>query len=145
MKNFQKGSTSMWLIIVIVVLVIIVGYFAFIKKSVPSITIVSPNGGEILKIGQEYVIQWDSKNIPKNDQIDIILFKKRGLTKIGQLSNNSFPKSYVWRVSDVLLPDVGSDFKLRIGAYSVQSGGGWESQVIESAKDESDAEFTISK
>lgn len=33
MKNFQKGFVNMWLVAVIVILLIALGYFAFVKKS----------------------------------------------------------------------------------------------------------------
>lgn len=41
------------------------------KRAEPSITIISPNGGEILKEGSVYTIKWNTKNIPGANKISI--------------------------------------------------------------------------
>jgi hypothetical protein len=44
---------------------------SIIKIAEPSITLISPNGGETLKEGSVYTIKWDTKNIPETDKISI--------------------------------------------------------------------------
>lgn len=39
----------------------------------PSITVLSPNGGEVLSGGEVYQIKWDGKNFPNNSYVGIVL------------------------------------------------------------------------
>lgn len=42
----------------------------------PSITIISPNGGEVYKVGEEIKVKWRSVGIPENDYIQVNLFNE---------------------------------------------------------------------
>lgn len=43
------------------------------QSSQPSITLLSPNGGEIWAVGSKYTIKWNTKNIPSTDKVSITL------------------------------------------------------------------------
>jgi len=43
------------------------------SSSEPSITVLSPNGGETYTAGQQITVKWKSCNIPANDKLDITL------------------------------------------------------------------------
>ena len=89
----QKGFVNIVLIVVIVaILVGTVGYFVFVKKSgpvtqepaptsnitplssnsKPSITVLSPNGGEKYQGGKTYDIKWLSNSIKSNVDIGLV-------------------------------------------------------------------------
>ncbi|MSU74725.1 hypothetical protein EXS57_03020, partial [Candidatus Kaiserbacteria bacterium] len=70
----------------------------------PTITVVSPNGGEILTPGQTYTIRWSSQNIPSGARIRITIMNgTRGTnadpntTIVTNLPANA--TSYTWTVS----------------------------------------------
>ncbi|GEM_PF-2614676 len=50
------------------------------EETVPTITILSPNGGENLFIGRTTTIRWQAENIPQTDVIDILLSTDNGDT-----------------------------------------------------------------
>lgn len=52
---------------------IILGPRGNINPSLPSVTVVSPNGGEIFKTGNKYMIKWSSVNIPSTQNVRITL------------------------------------------------------------------------
>lgn len=68
----------------------------------PSITVLSPNGGEILSEGQTYTVRWTSKDIPSNAQIIIDVFHSDTASisypnhQIALLSPGT--TSYTWKV-----------------------------------------------
>ncbi len=145
MKNTQKGSVNIWLIVLIIVLLVAVGYFAFIKKSVsidqqqpqvnqtddasvtsqpaasPSIMITSPKNGETYKIGDNLKINWNSSGLGMDINtagIGINLIDQNGNTvrKISQGSPNS--GSFSWIIQGDEVQGVVQPGKYRIGLYS---------------------------
>ena len=99
--------------------------FSIVGAGTPSITVLSPNGGEKIYGGDPYtaspyVITWKSANII--GMLDILLMKGEKIigNYIGQVgifgSPNTFTSS-IWRVKDEptgsLLPE-GNDYKVRI-------------------------------
>jgi len=66
------------LILALVVIIVVIGgvvYWQYknmvAKNAQPSITLLSPNGGEILNGGSTYTIKWETKNIPAANKISI--------------------------------------------------------------------------
>ncbi|MDD2909597.1 MAG: hypothetical protein PHU74_01555 [Candidatus Pacebacteria bacterium] len=58
--------------IVLILLVVFIGIFLFLQnKNLTSLTLISPNGGEVLEEGSTYTIKWSSKNIPADSKISI--------------------------------------------------------------------------
>ncbi len=100
MKNLQKGSVNVWLVAIIVILLLIVGYFLFMKKpatteqqipssvieSTPSITLLSPVGGENWKIGSVQTIKWQTIGIPVGSQISISFASGGAIKQKGHLA-----------------------------------------------------------
>lgn len=87
-------------------------YF-IVSAAVPFyLNMVSPNGGEILKVGEIYTIKWDSLGT-ENYKASIVLTKsdRVHLTIAEKVPNNSF---YNWEISQGLY---GSDYKILINIY----------------------------
>jgi hypothetical protein len=103
-----------------------------IGMSVPSITVLSPNGGEVWEIGKTYTIQWAPGNI---DVVSVQLLKS-GNSVYRWDPPYSF-SSINWQIQSssvfgTLIP--GSDYKIRVN-YSTTGAG--------VAFDESDSPFSI--
>jgi membrane-bound inhibitor of C-type lysozyme len=72
----KKIVVTILVVIIIVVLggVVYWQYRNANSRSVnPSITLVSPNGGEVLKEGSVYTIKWNTQNIPATNKISITI------------------------------------------------------------------------
>src|SRR3989344_5367187 len=100
------------------------------EKSVLSVIITSPNGGEIWKAGSKQTIQWTSKNIDSNQKLDVIrLRNSRGVEIVlisGTLNDGS---------EQIVVPSLpDGSYTLEIKTYS--SGG-------ELIFDSSDRAFSI--
>ena len=100
------------------------------EKSVLSIAITSPNGGEIWKAGSKQTIQWTSKNLDNNQKLDVIRLRssKGGETNLllGTLNDGS---------EQIVVPSLpDGSYTLEIKSYS--SGG-------ELIFDSSDRAFSI--
>ena len=129
----KKGFANLMIIIVIIIIAAAVGYFALVKKSVnstndqisqtkdetndkktllsnneptsqtSSITVISPNGGEVWEEGKEYTIRWLSKNLPEDANIAIFLSRGK---RTGNIENNkliargipSHQTSHNWKI-----------------------------------------------
>lgn len=79
------------------------GVFAIQSAPVPSITVNTPNGGESLKVGDEYVITWNTANISGSDLIEIRLSTNGG-SSYSILNDGTFSMyngSYTWTVPDL--------------------------------------------
>jgi len=100
--------------------------------NVPSITVLSPNGGEVLKAGQVYPIRWDANKV---GDVYIRLLqggKDHGYIVSAILANEGL---YNWTVpSDVVANFGESGYKIVIDDNNVQG-----------VSDASDAPFTIKK
>ncbi|MDP3785160.1 MAG: Ser-Thr-rich GPI-anchored membrane family protein [bacterium] len=108
--------------------------FTVINTSAPSITVLSPNGGEILEIGKTYEIQWSSVNI-SYPYLTIEL--RRGKSASGEalfthLANDG---SEQWTISSTLTP--ADDYVIYIYCTPISGVAGCE------AIDSSDAPFSI--
>lgn len=87
-------------------------YFT-IAQAIPSyLNIISPNGGEILKVGETHTIKWDSLGT-ENYKASIMLKKSdiNYLTVVENIPNNNF---YDWEVNQGLY---GTDYKILINTY----------------------------
>jgi hypothetical protein len=90
----QKGLAPIIIILIAIVIVVIVGGGIYVwqkteqAEASPSITLLSPNGGETWAIGSTHTIKWISQNIPQSDKISI----------------------YIRRVPPPPLPETGQEF-----------------------------------
>ncbi|MBU6430796.1 MAG: hypothetical protein KGJ58_00730 [Patescibacteria group bacterium] len=90
------------------------------KDITPSITLLSPNGGEKLAIGQTYTIKWSSQNIPSGKLITISVYnpaKNDRRNMIERVVNNGEIR---WTVPTVL--DAGEKYYLMV-EVGCDSGG----------------------
>lgn len=94
----------------------------------PSITLISPNGGEVWEIGKTYEIKWSRANLPLGEYIGRIdLYKGNSfygniqtwnLIEEGTLQNIS--ESALWKVGDIKGGvEEGSDYKIYINLKSI--------------------------
>jgi hypothetical protein len=84
-------------------------HFTIIAPPSQSITIVSPNGGETWQIEKNYTIQWTSKNI--TDNVNIQLYKDT--TPVYTIeTNTSNDGSISWIIPPSIIPD--TDYKIKI-------------------------------
>ena len=100
------------------------------EKSQPSITVLSPNGGESWQPSSQVTIKWDASNLGSGS-IGINLMKDNvDFQTIGTVPNTGY---YVWTVpSDTIFS--GSNFKIKVMIVSGES-------IV--AQDTSDAPFSI--
>lgn len=134
--------------ILIIILIIVLGlasavYLIYKKSAEPSITLISPNGGEILKEGSVHTIKWKTQNIPAENKISINIRRvpPPPLQEEGQefdpivfvnLENNG---SKDWNISD-MYPE--GNYVLGITSYA-------SIPVTNPLSDESDTAFKIAK
>jgi len=96
-----------------------------------TIHLVSPNGGEKLKIGSEYTIRWQSKGLKGSLNISL-MYKNRNLGFLARNVNAS-RGAYTWKVGQVLKSRVKPS-----GGYTIRIYSG--SQKVQ---DQSDRYFSI--
>lgn len=68
----------------------------------PSITVLSPNGGEMWKVGQTQKIKWKTENIPSDSTINLEIFKEgmeKGHNTVIYKDLSVATTSYNWSVS----------------------------------------------
>jgi len=76
----------------------------------PSVTVISPNGGEELRIGKMYEIKWDGRNFPADNMVGIALVNEATVnTYLHDLTNYLFDNkittgSVSWTVPDTITP-----------------------------------------
>ena len=130
--------------IVLILLVVFMGIFLFLQnKNSASLTLISPNGGEIIEEGSTYTIKWSSKNIPADSKISISI--RRVIPPSTVIEGQEFdPLVFInldnsgsvdWTVSDMY---PAGDYLLNIVSYS-------SLPVNNPILDESDATFQIVK
>jgi hypothetical protein len=177
MENFQKGSTHVWLVVIIVVLLVSVGYFAFVKKPAtsnqqtismpeaqnqvpasiikpqvnqttnvpitsqsvvsPSVNIISPNGGENLKVGSTYSIKWTSNPARiTSPSVGLYLYDTQGHNALQIAPSVSLTGTYDWNI-----PSTVKYGSYKISAYLSGLGEGAGGAI----QDYSDNYFTITK
>jgi hypothetical protein len=112
--------------------------FPSINNNTPYVTVVSPNGGESVKIGDKLTIRWEAANIPWRT---FYIAYKTCDSCGGFIANvdNSDTRSYDWIVNVGNKADgfVGDNFKVWIVGYPL---GGTTTPT-----DTSDNNFTVSK
>jgi hypothetical protein len=138
------------LLVVIIVVVFAIGGFVYwqyrattAKNVQQSITLISPNGGEVLKEGSTYTIKWETKNIPAGYKVSISIRRVAPppLPAEGQefdpvvFVNLENTGSKDWTVSD-MYPE--GNYILEINSYA-------SVPVTNPVSDESDAVFQIVK
>lgn len=141
----KKKTTIIILVTIIVIILGSVFYWQYrnakIESNQPSITVISPNGGEILNKGSVYTIEWETKNIPETNKIAISIRRVAppSLSEEGQefdpiiftdLENTG---SKEWEVS-YMYPD--GNYIIEINAYD-------SLPMINPISDESDVTFQI--
>lgn len=109
----------------------------------PSISLISPNGGETLQKGSVYTIKWETHNIPIENKISVHIKKIDSSTSpiegqefdpiiFTNLVNNG---SVDWMISDIY-PE--GDYVIEINSYA-------STPITDVISDESDASFKIIK
>lgn len=114
-----------------------------LRNTPPSITLLSPNGGEVIKEGSVYTIKWETKNIPASNKISINIRRipPPPLQQEGQefdpiiFVNLENTGSVKWTVSDTY-PE--GSYVLGITSYA-------SVPITNPISDESDAPFRIVK
>lgn len=96
----------------------------------PSVTVITPNGGEILVKGQTYRIKWETKD---TNGLFVYLIKDGTFYDGNSLNSTPNTSGYIDWTVPTTIPD-GSNYKIEIG-----EGKGDPEQ----ATDKSDASFTI--
>jgi len=134
--------------ILIVILVIAGGAYWWQQKPKteniePSITLLSPNGGELLKIGSTFTIRWLTKNIPASNKVAVSIRRVAPppLSTEGQefdpiiFVNLENTGSQDWIVSD-MYPE--GNYIIGVNSYA-------SLPITNPISDESDATFQIVK
>lgn len=128
--------------IIVVALIALAGLFFFLQnKNTPSLSLISPNGGEVLEIGTIHTIKWKSKNISDENLISISI--RRVMPTSEQIEGQEFdPVIFVnlpntgsvdWMVSDMY---PSGEYLINITSYS-------SLPITDSIGDESNASFQI--
>jgi peptidoglycan hydrolase-like protein with peptidoglycan-binding domain len=101
----------------------------------PSITVLSPNGGETLIAGNPYTIRWNASNFPSNATAHIVLRTLFGIpdTNIGLAA--STVGNYTWQI-----PANSTPGQYEIAVYQADLTGAIGPNGV---KDKSDAPFNI--
>ena len=102
----------------------------------PSVTVLSPNGGEIWRVGDTYDIRWSAPGV---SSIYIILENNTGYGEVNIAQGIDASKGvYSWMVPTTVVP--GSDYSVR-----VEGGSFIEAKGARRYDDSSNAPFTITK
>ena len=154
MKNSQKGFIVPLLIAIIAVLVIGGGVYVYETKKTeapvvdtttqqtnnqtPSIQVLSPNGGEVLHIGQTYTILWNTTGLSTNAKVNIILSSVgTGGSQEGDayqlIATTNNTGKYTWTVTSPMSLSPNNKYTISIGI---------DSQTIDKTIDTSNP-FTI--
>lgn len=123
-----------------------------VTSTKPSITVLSPNGGEVWKIGSQQIIKWKTTgNIPPNYRIYITI-DNGGITGLGKVSINSNEitfkvPQYIVEGGDMMVPIKTGLHKIKIYLFDGIPNTGYPNPDIKYGKrvlqDESDNNFTI--
>lgn len=114
------------------------------NTTTPSITVLSPNGGEVYQVGQQIPIKWTSTNIPATATINIILnntsseVSKNKSQSLGSVLNTG---STVVTIPSYLLSVLGKYFKITLD-YTPYFTIVADSNAVH-ASDDSNNTFTI--
>lgn len=106
-------------------------YFSIAATTTPSITVLSPNGGETWTIGKTYNITWNSTGV---STVNILLYNQSGNQQATIVSNLTNDGADSWTIPSTIVP----------GQYKIYIY--WESNVKDQkADDYSDNYFNIVK
>ena len=104
----------------------------------PRVTVFSPNGGEVWKIGKTYTIQWSSSNFPVGNNIDIELIGVDGAgNSVRKTLFSSLPHDSTG-VNWLVPADSKGKYRIRVISYAFVCGGNQSTCL-----DDSDASFSI--
>lgn len=85
-------------------------YTSCVTCSEPSITVTSPNGGEVWEVGKSYNITWTSSLV---DKVEIDLYKGNSLYKIlASVPSDATNNTYSWTIPSDISP--GDDYKIGV-------------------------------
>jgi len=108
--------------------------FSIVAAGAPSITVLSPNGGERWQVGSTQTIKWTSQNLPSGQLgIDLRLNDVHIRSLFPSTENDGVQQ---WVVPDVISSGVASGFKIRISLIEIGTG-----RTL--YYDDSDAPFSI--
>jgi hypothetical protein len=140
----SKGFAPLALILIIIgALLLGIGGYMAVKSIKPSITLISPNGGETLKEGSVYTIKWSTQNIPATHKISISI-RRVALPDLSQEGQEFDPIIFInlentgskdWNVSE-MYPE--GNYILGITSYA-------SIPVTDPISDENNATFRIVK
>jgi hypothetical protein len=85
-------------------------YFEIVALPPPSVTVLTPNGGESLTAGSSYLITWTSVN--PSGHVKIQLLKSAVVIKTITSYANTSAGSFNWHIPSTLVPDV--DYTIKI-------------------------------
>jgi len=130
-------------------------------SSSPSITIISPNGGEQFRVGETYTIRWRASGIPSDAGIIFTVGAGSGYVTVspGVLSDLNGEHSFQWTVpADYAMGDVvtrypltpGSNYRINASIYTPKNACRFlcrsdEPRPSAVVGDESDSAFTITQ
>lgn len=107
-----------------------------ISNTKKSITLISPNGGEVYQNGQQITVKWKSQDIPADTLLEVNIYSTSPQV-FGFLAPNGTPNDGVETFTLSSLPN-GSNYIIVVGVPFA----GLNNSAL-SVKDESDAPFTI--
>ena len=120
-------------------------------STTPSITVLSPNGGEVYKVGDKITVKWTSKGLSNNTPVQILLITKTGPWNSSPASNFDLSNNNSVLVSSgsatFTLPDINSN--KWTGSKDIRTGNYYKIYISQSlsdtidASDYSDSTFTI--
>ncbi len=97
-------------------------YFSIVAATTtPSITVLSPNGGETWQIGNTYQVKWTSNNLPTEAQnkIGISAVPEGSSTGISIFNNITNDGNENWTIPSTLSP---GKYKIIVGCYLPEQG-----------------------
>jgi hypothetical protein len=101
-------------------------YFTITSSTQSLITVLSPNGGEILEIGKNYEIKFKASNFPDDAFIDLYLchrYSDGGAYCVADIVKNYPPTQnpYLWTIPSIINP--ANDYQIEAQLYSPKLGG----------------------
>jgi hypothetical protein len=117
------------------------GYFSVLdKSSIPSIRIISPNGGEKLREGDMYKIQWEALNVPSSEKFPARVYIEIRRNDGASLFLGSFPydqREYLWKVTTNLVRTQSQNNQSIYNySYKVDIGLVWETGSVSDISDD---------
>ena len=108
----------------------VTGYADVVDQAPPTVTLLTPNGGEVLEDGQQYEITWNAADDVGIIHTEILLSRDGGVSWPDTLASGPFNGSWNWQVT----ADASASCRIRVVCYDA---------VVNATSDESDADFSI--